>query len=99
MYSTPEDPVLKTSFQPRRVTVDVTGRMYVIAKNIFEGIVELSKDGKFNRYVGVNPIKLTAWEMFTRRFMTEAQEKLRKYLPTTFTSIMINEDSFMPCNS
>lgn len=97
VYSTPEDPVFETtSFKPRRVTVDVTGRMYVIAKNIFEGIVELSKDGKFNRYVGVNPIKLTAWEMFTRRFMTEAQKKkLRKYLPTTFTSIMINEDSFM----
>src|SRR5690554_4368630 len=101
VFSTPDDPVFETTaFQPSKVTVDVTGRMYVVAKNIYEGIVELSSAGDFNRYVGVNPIKLTPLEIFRRAFMTEKQkEKLRRYLPTTYTSVMINEDSFMYATS
>ncbi len=97
VFSDPEDPVFDTTpFQPEKVTVDVTGRMYVVAKNIYEGIVELSKEGKFNRYVGVNPITLSALDIFRRSLMSEAQlMKLRKYLPTTYTSIMITKDSFM----
>lgn len=97
VFSTPDDLVFETTtFHPRKVTVDVTGRMYVVARNIFEGIVELSKEGDFNRYVGVNPIKLSALEIFRRALMTQAQlEKLRRFLPTSYTSVMITEDSFM----
>lgn len=97
VFSTPDDSVFETvAFQPSKITVDVTGRMYVVAKNIFEGIVELSKTGSFNRYVGVNPIKLTPLEIFRRSLMTDAQlAKLKRFLPTTYTSVMINEDSFM----
>lgn len=97
VFADPEDPVFEeVAFQPIKLTVDVTGRMYVVAKNIFEGIIELSSEGTFNRYVGVNPIKLTALEIFRRSLMTEAQLlKLRRYLPTSYTSVMINEESFM----
>lgn len=101
VFSTPDDPVFETtSFQPTKLTVDVIGRMYVVAKNIYEGIVELSNKGEFNRYVGVNPIKLSPLEIFRRALMTEKQkEKLRRYLPTTYTGVMINEESFMYATS
>ncbi len=97
IFADPEDPVFEeVAFQPSKITVDVTGRMYVVAKNIFEGIIELSREGKFNRYVGVNPITLTPLEIFRRSLMSEAQLlKLRRYLPTSYTSVMINEESFM----
>lgn len=97
VYQNPEDQVFETTaYQPEKITVDVTGRMYVVAKNIYEGIIELSNNGKFNRYVGVNPIQVSALDIFRRSLMSEEQlMKLTKRLPTTYRSVMINEESFM----
>lgn len=84
------------SFRPTRVTVDNHERMYVISRDIFDGIIELSEEGKFNRFVGVNPIQLSALEIFRRKLMSEQQKsQLPSFLPTTYTSVNINEDSFI----
>ncbi|NLN50419.1 MAG: hypothetical protein GX149_02210 [Acholeplasmataceae bacterium] len=101
VFSDPQDPVFEEMpFKPSKITVDVSERMYVVVREIFEGIVELSSDGTFNRFTGVNPIRLTAIEIFRRSFMTEAQlAKLRRYLPTEYTSVTINENSFIYATS
>ena len=87
-------------FQPSKITVDNTERMYVIAKDVYEGIVELSPDGEFNRFTGVNPLKLSPAEIFRRSLMSEAQlKKLRTYLPTNFTSIRMGDGAFIYATS
>lgn len=87
-------------FQPSKITVDDTERMYIIAKDVFEGIIELSPVGEFNRFTGVNPLKLTAAEIFRRSLMSEAQLKqLRTYLPTSFTSVKMGEGAFIYATS
>lgn len=88
------------NFEPLKITVDKTGRMYVVAKNIFEGIMEVNYDGAFNRFTGVNPLKLTPVEIFRRSLMTEAQlDQLQLYLPTEYTNVKINDDSFIYATS
>ncbi len=87
-------------FHPSKITVDDTERVYVIAKDVFEGIIELSPTGEFNRFTGVNPLKLTAGEIFRRSLMSEAQLKnLKTYLPTTFTSIKMGDGAFIYATS
>lgn len=92
-----EDETFKTiAYKPLKVTVDKSERMYVVAENIFEGILELDSDGSFNRYTGVNPIKLTPFQILGRMLMSEAQKaKLQKFLPTEYTNITLNEKSFI----
>src|SRR5690554_4337157 len=84
------------AFEPLKVTVDPSERMYVVANNVYEGIIELDSDGSFNRYTGVNPITLTAAEALRRLLMTEAQrEKLQRFLPTSFTNVALNDRNFI----
>ncbi len=83
-------------FTPSKITVDNTDRMYIIARDVFEGIVELSPTGEFNRFTGVNPIKLSPAEIFRRSLMSESQKKkLRTFLPTTFTSVRMGDGNFI----
>ena len=87
-------------FEPLKITVDVTNRMYVVARNVYEGIIEINSDGTFNRFTGVNPIRLTPVEIFTRSLMSEAQiEQLRRFLPTEYTNVNINERNFIYATS
>ncbi len=88
------------NFEPKKITVDSTDRMYVVAKNIYEGIMEINSDGSFNRYTGVNPIKMTPIEIFKRKLMTEEQiAQLQLYLPTEYTNVQIDERNFIYATS
>lgn len=87
-------------FEPIKITVDPTDRMYVVAKNIYEGILEINSDGTFNRYTGVNPINLTPLEIFRRSLMTEEQiAQLQLFLPTEYTNVNINDSNFIYATS
>lgn len=86
----------KIPFEPKKITVDATNRMYVVAKNVYEGILEINYDGSFNRFTGVNPIQLTPFEIFSRNLMTETQiAQLQLFLPTEYTNVNINEKNFI----
>lgn len=86
----------KIDFMPTKITADSSGRMYVIARNAFEGIIELESSGSFNRFTGVNPVQLTPGEVIKRWFMTEEQlDKLPRFLPTEYTNIVMDERNFM----
>lgn len=88
------------NFEPKKITVDATDRMYVVAKNVYEGILEINYDGSFNRFTGVNPIKLTPFEIFSRRLMTEEQlNQLQLFLPTEYTNVSIDERNFIYATS
>ena len=101
VFSDMEDPTFDTiSFEPRNITVDATERMYVVAKNVYEGIMEINTDGSFNRFTGVNPVSLTPLEIFRRSLMTEAQlAQLKLFLPTEYTSVQIDDRSFIYATS
>ncbi len=87
-------------FEPKKITVDSSERMYVVAKNVYEGIMEINYDGEFNRFTGVNPILLTPFEIFSRSLMTEAQlAQLQLFLPTEYTNVAIDEKSFIYATS
>ena len=73
-FSQVDDPTFdELRFEPRKLTVDGSERIYVVARNVYEGIIELSSDGSFNRFTGVNPVSLTPIEVFRRSLMTEEQ--------------------------
>jgi len=100
-FSEIDDPTFdELSFEPKKITVDSTDRMYVVAKNIYEGIMEINSDGSFNRYTGVNPIQMTPLEIFTRSLMSEEQiAQLQLYLPTEYTNVTIDDRNFIYATS
>lgn len=87
-------------FMPLKVTTDSTGRMYVVARDVFEGIIELDTDGSFNRFTGVNPITLSPIDIFNRFWMSDEQiDKLPKFLPTSYTNVTMSDQNFIYATS
>lgn len=83
------------TFSPDKVIADIEGRMYVIADNVLDGIMQFSKDGKFQRYTGTNEVTLNAWDIFWRNFATEAQLSAKDTLYNTTFASMVYFDSMI----
>ncbi len=100
-FSEIDDPTFdEIGFEPIKITVDSTDRMYIVAKNVYEGIMEINYDGSFNRFTGVNPINLTPIQIFSRGLMTEEQiAQLQLFLPTEYTNVNINDKNFIYATS
>lgn len=94
----PQSEILEEGFDftPLKVTVDYADRVYVIAKNAFEGILVFESDGQFTGYFGTIEVKITLWEKFWRRLASkEERSKQQLYIPTEFTGIDIDADGFV----
>lgn len=83
-------------WMPFKVAVDQHGRIYAIANNVFEGIVEINPDGTFNRYFGVVDISYTLADLFWRTIRTQAQRAMTAlWLPVNFTNLDIDPSGFV----
>ena len=94
----PQSEILEDDFDfvPLKVTVDYADRVYVIAKNAFEGILVFESDGQFTGYFGTIEVKITLWEKFWKRLASkEERSKQQLYIPTEFTGIDIDSDGFV----
>lgn len=94
----PQSEVLEENFDfaPLKVSVDYAGRVYVVAKNIFQGIMAFDQDHQFMGYFGTINVKITLVERFWRLFSTPEQIKRQKqFIPTEFTNIDIDEEGFV----
>lgn len=94
----PQSEILEEGFDfvPLKVTVDYADRVYVIAKNAFEGILVFESTGDFTGYFGTIDVKITLWEKFWRRLASkEERSKQLLFIPTEFTGIDIDSDGFV----
>ncbi len=84
------------AYRPTKLAVDSAGRIFVVAKGMYEGIVELRPDGAFSRFFGVNKVLFTVVDMLWRMVATEAQRsRMSLWLPTDFTNLAIDSDGFV----
>lgn len=85
-----------TKFSPEKLVVDRSGRLLVVAKGIFEGIMEFDPEGNFTRYYGTNEIKLSFIDSIIYKFSTKKQREKMKYnLQSSFTSISIDDFGYI----
>ncbi|HBP26155.1 MAG TPA: hypothetical protein DD618_04315 [Acholeplasmatales bacterium] len=87
-------------FMPVKLVTDVAGRMFVISEGVYEGIMQMSYEGQFSSYVGVNYVSMTFWQLFWRKFMTDEQlAQTETILNTIFTSLTIDDEGFIYATS
>lgn len=83
-------------FVPTKLAVDKADRIYVIAKGIYEGIIELDSGGAFNRFTGVNKVSVNPVDYFWKVIGTQKQkEQMALYIPTEFRNIDIDPTGFL----
>ncbi len=94
----PDNDVLESGFEltPLKVSVDYAGRVYCIARNMFEGIMVFETNGDFTGFFGTIKVQLDLWQKFWRRLATkEERSKQQLFIPTEFTGIDIDDEGFV----
>lgn len=83
-------------FTPWKVAVDYADRVYVIAQNMFEGIMVFETDGRFTGFFGTIPVPISLWEKFWRWLATKEERANQKlFIPTEFTGIDVDPEGFI----
>lgn len=83
-------------YRPAKMVIDSAGRLYVISKGMYEGILELNADGSFTRFFGMNEVRFTPWQLIWRVFATKEQrERQMLWLPSDFTNLCVDSDGFI----
>lgn len=98
IISNPKSEVLADDFvfSPLKITVDYADRAYVIAKNMFQGIMAFDENGDFTGFTGTINVTITAYEKIWRRLSTKAQrERQVQFIPTEFTGVDISPEGFV----
>jgi len=83
-------------FAPIKVTVDYADRVYVVAKNKIQGILDFDSDANFTGFSGTIKVAITPYQKFWRRFSTKAQRmRQAQFIPTEFTGVDMAPDGFI----
>lgn len=95
--NTPQDVVFEEyEFRPKKIAVSRTGRMYVVAEGINEGILDINPDGSFSRFYGTNAATISAWKAFWLLFTSEEQRKAQGFnFGASLVNLCIDEDEYV----
>lgn len=93
----PDDPTFENiTFKPLKVAVDKNERIYVVASNIFEGIIDFNPDYTFNRYIGASSQTQSVWEKIWSLIVSREQSSKRGLnLAITYNNITIDQGGFI----
>ncbi|MCD8023005.1 MAG: hypothetical protein LUF30_08570 [Lachnospiraceae bacterium] len=95
-FGAPEGLSLDVAYKPAKIVVDSLGRMYVIATNVYEGILELSADNVYQRYFGTTTVSITPIQILYRMIASEEQlSRQSLILPTEYSSLAIDSNGFI----
>ena len=98
IISNPTSEVLEEDFvfAPLKVGVDYADRVYVIAKNMFQGIMAFDNNGNFTGFSGTIRVTISLYEKIWRKLSTKAQrERQGQFIPTEFTGVDLAPDGFI----
>lgn len=98
VYGAPKIPILGDNYlyYPTKIAIDLAGRIYVIGKNVNQGIILLDQNGEFAKLAGAPDVSPSLLDMFWRLFMTPEQKaQLEKPVPTEYNSIHLDKDGFI----
>lgn len=86
-------------FDVSKVMVDSSGKIYVIAKSINNGIMTFDEAGNFLNFYGSNKVEATVdviKNYFINKFLTKEQRASRsKITPTNFANMALDNDGFV----
>ena len=98
-FTKPADATFDQSveFLPKKIVVDVAGRVYALVTNVNKGIVKYEADTTFTGFIGATPVSVSMVDYIWKRyFMTQAQRDASpSFVPTEYENIYMDKDGFI----
>ena len=83
-------------FYPRKIAVDNGNRVFVVARDQFNGIMQFTAEGQFASFVGSNMVTASPVELLWKRLMTKEQrEKTMQFIPLEYCNLSLDADGFI----
>lgn len=83
-------------YKPKKLAVDKLGRIYVVAENVVEGLIQFSPEGEFERFFGSNRVEVNPVELFWKRVLTRRQrQQLALFIPIEYRNVTADKDGFI----
>ena len=85
------------NFLPKKIVIDVAGRVYALCQNVNKGLVKYEPDGTFSGFIGANSVSINMVEYIWKRyFMTKEQRaQSESFVPTEYENIYIDGEGFI----
>ena len=100
LVSQPESDLLPDNFvyQPTKIVVDDIGRMYIISKGTYQGLIYLDTDGSFIKFFGPNEVEMTfrrrVLQIWKNLLSDEAAATLQSFNPIEYGNIFLSSDGY-----
>ncbi|MCL2003014.1 MAG: NHL repeat-containing protein [Oscillospiraceae bacterium] len=83
-------------FTPLKVAVDYADRIYVISRNVFQGLMVFSPEGEFMSFFGTINVQISVWQRVWRALSSRRQREVGiLFIPTEFTGVDVDDDGFV----
>ncbi len=86
-----------SDFLPSKITVDVAGRLYVLATNVNKGFLKYENDTAFTGYIGSNPVKVNMTDYIWKRYFMSKEQRAAttSFVPTEYENLYIDDKGFI----
>ena len=83
-------------FEPSAVAVDKYGRIFVVSRTCYKGIMVLSSDGVFTGFIGAQKVTTDLMDQIWKSFQTiEQKQSSVLQLPEPFNNLTVDENGFV----
>ncbi|MGG4489481.1 SMP-30/gluconolactonase/LRE family protein [Metabacillus idriensis] len=96
-YEKPDSPLFgsKSPFKPQKIGVDKRGNLYIIGEGSTNGIIQLSREGNFLGYYGVNSTRSSIKSFLQNALNASGKMKLFMKTPPAPDNIAIDEQGLI----
>ena len=93
----PDTPILTTAeYTPTAMAVDKYGRIFVVSRDCYQGVIVLSNAGAFTGFIGSQNVTYDFFEQLWKNFQSADQKAQgSQNLPAPFNNIAVDEDGFV----
>ena len=83
-------------FKPQKVAVDSSGRVFVVADGVYEGIMQFYENGDFVGFIGSIPVTASPLEILWKKLLSKEQNSKRaQFVPVSYTNIFLDNEGFL----
>ena len=87
--------IAEVTYKPLKIVVDNAMRMFVVSKDCYQGLVELTDEGEFTKFFGATKTKQSLSSLLNRLFSAKAKDQLQQNLSTEYSNITIDKQGFV----
>ncbi len=83
-------------YEPIALAVDDYNRLFVVSASTYQGIIVMTDDGQFQKFIGAQATEISAWEKIWRKLRTDEQQSQQTdNVSTEFNNIALSSDGFI----